>query len=127
MKAFTATLLLALALVTPTLESLLLVSHKSKKARKLVEDTTEDVDPNAAVSNLDMFTNTLHSINSDLETDRGILSLAKRQAYSVLDDVIGKMSAKANTSPMDHFLSMHAGAGGEEEDGGEERMRKVRI
>ena len=105
--------------------SLLLVSHKSKKARKLEEDT-EPIDPNAAVANLDMFTNTLHSINSDLETDRGILSLAKRQAYAVLDDVIGKMSAKANTSPMDHFLQMHAGMG-EEEGDEEERMRHVRI
>ena len=125
MKAIVATLILTFALITPTFQSLLLVSHKNKHARKLEDD--EPIDPNAAVSNLDMFTNTLHSINSDLETDRGILSLAKRQAYSVLDDVIGKMSAKANTSPMDHFLSMHAGAGEEEEEEGEERRYKVRI
>ena len=104
-----------------TQASLLLVSHKAKHARKL--DDEESIDPNAAVTNLDMFTNTLHSINSDLETDRGILSLAKRQAYSVLDDVIGKMSAKANTSPMDHFLSMHAGMGEEEGDEEDERRR----
>ena len=108
--------------ISSSWSSLLLVSHKDKHARKLSDDS-EPVDPNAAVTNLDMFTNTLHSINSDLETDRGILSLAKRQAYAVLDDVIGKMSAKANTSPMDHFLQMHAGSG--EEEGEEEDRRKM--
>ena len=121
MKSVLLTCILLATLAPTTWASLLLVSHKSKHARKLSED--EAVDPNVAVTNMDMFTNTLHSINSDLETDRGILSLAKRQAYSVLDDVIGKMSAKANTSPMDHFLSMHAGMGEEEGDEEEERMR----
>ena len=121
-----ATIVISMILITLcqyTMSSLLLVNHKAKHARKLEE---EEVDPNAAVTNLDMFTNTLHSINSDLETDRGILSLAKRQAYSVLDDVIGKMSAKANTSPMDHFLQMHAGAG-DEEAGDEEERRRFKI
>ena len=105
--------------------SLLLVSHKSKHARKLAEE--DNIDPNQAVTNLDMFTNTLHSINSDLETDRGILSMAKRQAYAVLDDVIGKMSAKANTSNLDGFLQRHAGPAEPEEDGDEERLKEIRI
>ena len=124
MKFPILTCILLSTLTYSTISTLLLVNHKAKHARKLMGDE-EDVDPNAAVSNLDMFTNTLHSINSDLETDRGILSLAKRQAYATLDDVIGKMSAKANTSPMDHFLQTHMQAGGEEEGDEEERRFMV--
>ena len=112
------TLLLSLEMTT---SSLLLTSHHvSKKARKLMGD--EDGGPDVAVGQMDMFTNTLHSINSDLESDRTILSMAKRQAYATLDDVIGKMSAKANESPMDHFLNQHANSVVGDEDENEERL-----
>ena len=114
-------LIAILATIEITTAKLILTTHKTKrKDRKLLDD---DGGPDVAVSQMDMFTNTLHSINSDLTSDRQILSMAKRQAYATLDDVIGKMSAKANESPMDHFLNQHASnVGGGDDDEGEERM-----
>ena len=113
-------LIALLATFEITTAKLILTTHKNNKRRdrKLLDD---DGGPDVAVSQMDMFTNTLHSINSDLTGDRQILSMAKRQAYATLDDVIGKMSAKANESPMDHFLNQHASnVGGDEE--GDERV-----
>merc|ERR1740139_1424687 len=123
MKLYIPTILFTIFLINTASSSLLLVKHiPHQHARKLMDG---DSGPDVTVQNMDMFTNTLHSINSDLETDRGILSMAKRQAYATLDDVIGKMSAKANESPMDHFLSMHQQEGEEEDDEDDRRKRRM--